>query len=254
VAAVPETRVDAPVSGAELQACRAIHLLTASGIVVGMLAIVAVLDGSPQAAVLLLVLAQVIDGVDGPLARRYRVRVVIPKYDGSLLDLVIDYVTCVLVPAVFAWQFGVLPGGALGHVSIAVLLMSAAMWFSRTDMMTDDHWFRGFPGAWNLVVPTLWLLEAPPTLAAAVVLVLSALSMSDVEFAHPVRSPQWRRQNLGFMAVWVMALTVLTLVWPRRSVLTDAALLLGPTWVAIATAMRWRSRAVERRVAVPTTP
>ncbi|MFN6121886.1 MAG: CDP-alcohol phosphatidyltransferase family protein, partial [Actinomycetes bacterium] len=185
-------RLGVPVTTAELSACRAIHLLTASGILVGMLSIIAVLDGSPRAAVLLLVLAQVIDGIDGPLARRYDVKNVMPKYDGYILDLVIDYVTCVLVPAVFAWQFGLLPDGPLGEISIAVMLVTSAMWFSRTDMMTTDHWFRGFPAVWNMVIPTLWLLETPAPLTAIIVLVLSALSMTDVEFAHPVQAAQWR--------------------------------------------------------------
>ena len=238
---VSESSAPLPATGAttaERSACRAIHLLTASGIVIGMLAIVAVLDGAPRAAVLLLVLAQVVDGVDGPLARRFDVRRVLPKYDGYVLDLVIDYVTCVLVPAVFAWQFVVVPHGALGEVSIAVMLVASAMWFSRTDMMTDDHWFRGFPAVWNMVIPTLWLLDAPAPLAAVVVLALSALCMTDVEFAHPVQAVQWRTLNLVSMALWVAAITVLTVRWPATSVLGAAVLLLGPAWVVGSTAVR----------------
>lgn len=226
------------VSAADLSVCRCIHLLTASGIVVGMLAIVAVLDESPRAAVLLLVLAQLIDAIDGPLARRFDIRAVIPKYDGYVLDLVIDYVTCVLVPAVFAWQFGVVGDGPAGQFAIAAMLVTSAMWFSRTDMMTDDHWFRGFPGVWNLVVPTLWLLDTPNEAAVGVLLVLSVLSMTDVEFAHPVQAHQWRRPNLVFVTIWVASMTVLTITFPDRSALTDVALLLGPAWTLGSTAMR----------------
>lgn len=240
MSAVPQPSLEAPATTAELSACRAIHLLTASGIVVGMLAIIAVLDGSPRAAVLFLVLAQVIDGVDGPLARRYDVKNVMPKYDGYILDLVIDYVTCVLVPAVFAWQFGVLPNGPLGEIAIAVMLVTSAMWFSRTDMMTDDHWFRGFPGVWNMVIPTLWLLSTPAPMAALIVLALAVLSMTDVEFAHPAQAEQWRRPNLAFMTIWVFSLTMLTVSWPSSSALTDIVLLLGPAWTAGSTAQRWR--------------
>ncbi len=239
MSAVPETPLDAPVSSADLSACRAIHLLTASGIVVGMLAIIAALDGSPRAVILLLVLAQIIDGVDGPLARRYDIRNVIPKYDGYILDLVIDYVTCVLVPAVFAWQFAVVSHGPLGEIAIALMLVTSAMWFSRTDMMTDDHWFRGFPGVWNLVVPTLWLLSTPSPVAAIVIIGLSALSMTDVEFAHPIQAAQWRRPNIAFIALWVTTMTVLTLAWPDRNPFTDLLLLTGPAWTLGSTAMRW---------------
>lgn len=230
-----------PVTTPGVSACRAIHLLTASGILVGMLAIIAVLDGSPRAAVLLLVLAQVIDGIDGPLARRYDVKNVMPKYDGYILDLVIDYVTCVLVPAVFAWQFGLLPDGPFGEVTIAVMLVTSAMWFSRTDMMTTDHWFRGFPAVWNMVIPTLWLLETPAPLTAIIVLVLSALSMTDVEFAHPVQAEQWRQPNLAFMSIWVLSLTLLTMWWPTTHAVTDVVLLLGPAWTIGSTFGRWQT-------------
>lgn len=240
MSAVQETPVDVQVSSADLSACRAIHLLTASGIVVGMLAIMAVLDGSPRAAVLLLVLAQIIDGVDGPLARRYDIKSVIPKYDGYILDLVIDYVTCVLVPAVFAWQFHVVPHGPVGQFAIALMLVTSAMWFSRTDMMTDDHWFRGFPGVWNLVVPTLWLLSTPRPVAAIVCIGLAALSMTDVEFAHPVQATQWRRPNIAFISIWVTTMTMLTLAWPDRNPFTDVVLLMGPAWTMGSTIMRWR--------------
>jgi phosphatidylcholine synthase len=246
VSAVTDSQLDAPATSAELSACRAIHLLTASGIVVGMLAIIAVLDGAPRAAVLLLVLAQVIDGIDGPLARRFDIKNLMPKYDGYILDLVIDYVTCVLVPAVFAWHFVVLPHGPSGEIAIAVMLITSAMWFSRTDMMTDDHWFRGFPAVWNLVIPTLWLLDTPGTLAVIIVLVLSALSMTDVEFAHTVQAPQWRKPNMAFMAIWVASLTGLTIAWPNTNPITDLVLLLGPAWTAGSTAMRWREQRLAR--------
>lgn len=222
----------------DVSVCRAIHGLTVSGILVGMLALMAVLDGSPRAAVLLLVLAQVIDGVDGPLARRFDIATVIPKYDGYILDLVIDYVTCVLVPAVFAWQFVVVPHGVSGEVSVALMLITSAMWFSRTDMMTDDHWFRGFPGVWNMVIPTLWLLDAPGWVAITTIIGLSLLSMTDVEFAHPVQARQWRRQNIGFMTTWVLTMVVLTIVDRERHLVTSLLLLAGPAWVTVSTLLR----------------
>jgi phosphatidylcholine synthase len=232
----------ARLSVSDVSACRAIHGLTVSGILAGMLSIIAVLDGSPRAAVLLLLLAQVIDGIDGPLARHYDIRNVIPKYDGYILDLVIDYVTCVLVPAVFAWQFQLVPHNAFGEVSIALMLTTSALWFSRTDMMTDDHWFRGFPGVWNLVIPTLWLLEAPHAVSVVVVLALSVLSMTDVEFAHPVQAEQWRRANVAFLGIWMTTMFALTLEWPYRHRIGDVALLAGPAWIAVSTVMRIRSQ------------
>jgi phosphatidylcholine synthase len=224
----------------DIATCRLIHAFTASGIVVGMLALIAVLDGSPRAAVLLLVVAQLIDGIDGPMARRYDIAEVIPKYDGYILDLVIDYVTCVLVPATFAWQFRVLPHNLVGEVTIAMILTTSAMWFSKKDMMTPDHWFRGFPGVWNMVIPTLWLLGVPGPVAVAVLASLAALSMTDVEFAHPVQAARWRTANITFMGVWITTMVALTIANDEGRLHPVAALLLlaGPIWTAVSTIAR----------------
>lgn len=224
----------------DLSVCRLIHALTVSGIVVGMLALLAVVDDAPRAAVLWLVLAQVIDGIDGPLARRFDISTVIPRYDGHILDIVIDYVTCVLVPVTFVWQFDLVPHNAAGGLIIAFVLTSSAMWFSRTDMQTDDNWFRGFPAGWNLVVPTLWLLDASFEVTAVVLLALSVLSVSDVEFAHPMQVVRHRPVSVAAMVVWLGAIVGLTIDAPREPTLVTAALLLvGPLWIVGQTAARF---------------
>lgn len=205
-----------------------------------MLALLAVVDGAPRAAVLFLIVAQVIDGIDGPLARRFHISTVMPRYDGYILDVVIDYVTCVLVPVTFVWQFDLLPHNVAGGLTIAFVLTTSAMWFSRTDMMTDDHWFRGFPAAWNLVVPTLWLLDTPVELTAVVLVGLSALSMSDVEFAHPVQVVRRRPATIAFTALWTGAIIGLTLAAPREpSILAACLLLAGPIWITSQTIGRF---------------
>lgn len=224
---------------ADLTICRLIHALTASGILVGMMALVAVIDGSPRAAVLLLVVAQLIDGIDGPLARRYDISSVVPRYDGYILDAVIDYVTCVFVPVAFAWQFGVVSQGAAGQITVALVLTTSAMWFSRTDMMTADHWFRGFPATWNLVVPTLWLLDAPHELAVTVLIGLALMSMTSIEFPHPVQVAQWRTANLASCAIWVGSIVALTVEASRPVSLQMAAvLMMGPAWMVVVAVAR----------------
>ncbi len=224
----------------DLSVCRLIHTLTVSGIVVGMLALLAVVDGSAQAAVLWLIVAQVIDGIDGPLARRFDISTVMPRYDGYTLDVVIDYVTCVLVPVTFAWQFDLVPHNVAGGLTIAFVLTTSAMWFSRTDLMTDDHWFRGFPAGWNLVIPTLWLLDAPFEVTAVVLVALSVLSMSSVEFAHPMQVVRHRPATIAFTVVWLGAIVGLTIGAPREPSLATAALLLvGPLWIIGQTVARF---------------
>lgn len=228
----------------DLSVCRAIHGLTLSGILIGMVSLVAVFDGSPRLAVIWLIVALVIDGIDGPLARRWNISAVVPKYDGHILDIVIDFVTCVFVPVVFAWEFEVVPHNALGKATIAVVLATSTLWFARTDMMTDDKWFRGFPAMWNLIVPTLWLLNADDhhRLAVPVLLVLSVLCVTDIEFAHPVSVAQWRVPNIIATSWWLLVMIVLTIIWPDHSRLGSLALILGPAWTVYTIVAHHRQR------------
>jgi len=138
----------------------ALHAFTATGVLVGMAALVAVLDGSARLAIIWLLVAQLIDGIDGPLARRLLPEEATTKFDGYVLDLVIDFVTCVLVPAAFLWEFNMVNHDRSGMIAVAALLMFSSLWFSRTDQQDSDSWFHGFPASWNMVIPTLWLLDS----------------------------------------------------------------------------------------------
>lgn len=216
----------------------ALHAFTASGVLVGMAALVAVLDGSARLAIVWLLVAQLIDGIDGPLARRLLPDDDDPEYDGYVLDLVIDFVTCVLVPAAFLWQFEMVPHDRYGMLVVAVLLMTSSLWFSRTDQISDDGWFRGFPSAWNMAVPTLWIMDGNGLANAVVILLLSALTLSNVEFAHPVRALQWRRTHLLAMAVWIGAVVTALAMGGEANVGVQAALLVGPVVILALVAAR----------------
>jgi phosphatidylcholine synthase len=216
----------------------ALHAFTATGVLVGMAALVAVLDGSARMAIIWLLVAQLIDGIDGPLARRLMPDEATTKFDGYVLDLVIDFVTCVLVPAAFLWQFRMVNHDRSGMIAIAALLMFSSLWFSRTDQQDEDSWFHGFPAAWNMVVPTLWLLESSPTVTMVVVACLSILTMTNVQFAHPVRVVQWRIWNMTAISVWVIGVLLGTIWSPQVPALVIALVVIGPVMVAVATLAR----------------
>ena len=216
----------------------ALHAFTATGVLVGMAALVAVLDGSARMAIIWLLVAQLIDGIDGPLARRLLPDEATTKFDGYVLDLVIDFVTCVLVPAAFLWQFRMVNHDRSGMIAIAALLMFSSLWFSRTDQQDDDSWFHGFPAAWNMVVPTLWLLDSSPTVTMVVVACLSILTLTNVQFAHPVRVVQWRIWNMTAISVWVIGVLLGTIWSPQVPALVIALVVIGPVMVALATLAR----------------
>lgn len=164
-----------------------VHLLTASGVALALLAIDAVLRNAHREALLWLLAALAVDGVDGTLARRAMVKERIPRIDGAALDLVIDYLTYVVIPALIIWRLGVLPE-ALALPLAAAILMSSLYVFARRDMKTDDGFFRGFPALWNVVA--LYFVVAPPQpgVAVAVVAVLIAMTFAPVHVVHPFRA------------------------------------------------------------------
>jgi phosphatidylcholine synthase len=219
-----------PCSRTERRQAWAVHIFTASGIVVGMLALEAVLSGRPRQAILLLIATVIIDGIDGPMARVWEVKERVPRIDGYVLDLVIDFVTCVIVPAAFLHQFGLLPGRNWSLALLSLIVFTSAIWFSRTDMMTDDHWFRGFPAMWNLVAPTLFLLRANTTLAAFIVVALSVASLTDFEFPHPLRVASRRGITVAMTTVWLGAIVFMTVFDADPSLPLTLTLLVGPAY------------------------
>ena len=179
-----------------------IHLFTGTGIVFGLLGLLGVLDGSPRGALLWLMVAMVVDGLDGPMARACSVKLLVPRVDGNTMDLVIDYVTCVLAPAVFVHQFGLLPH-RISLVGTGLILVSSLYAFSRTDLMTEDHFFNGFPAMWNLAVNVMWILNTRKSVNLIVVGVLVVLTFAPIQFPHPIRVRMNRTITLPVTIVWL---------------------------------------------------
>lgn len=164
----------------------AVHLFTASGVVLALLALAALEAGDERQALLWLVAAIVIDGVDGTLARAAHVKIRLPRIDGEVLDLVIDYLTYVFIPALLIWRGGYLPE-SLALPLTALVLVSSLYVFARRDMKTEDGYFRGFPALWILVAFYFVVVPIPPGVAAAVVLALVALTFAPIHVIHPFR-------------------------------------------------------------------
>ena len=139
-----------------------------------------------------------------------------PRIDGFMLDLIIDYVTCVIVPACFMYEFQVVPQNNFGIAVLCVLVFTSAIWFARTDMMTEDNWFRGFPAAWNLVAPVMFLLEARTSVGAVITLVLSVASLTNMPFPHIARARFWRIPTIIATSVGWSAMVVGTFLYPEH--------------------------------------
>jgi len=200
----------------------AIHFLTGSGAVLAFFAFLAAEQGSFRLALLWLAAAQIVDGIDGPLARWVGVKELSPKLDGSMLDIVVDYLTYVFVPAIIIYRAGLLPPD-YAWIGVAAMLVSSLYTFARTDMKTDDYFFRGFPALWNIVAFYLFLLQPGHIVGAVVVGVFALLTFAPIHFVHPVRVRSFQPWLGGLTVVW--GLSSMALLWPGWSPLWTHALL-----------------------------
>ena len=212
----------------DVRSAWAVHALTASGVIVGMLGLDSIIDGHARAAILWLVVALLLDGVDGPIARKLDVSKRIPTLNGNSLDLIIDYFTCIIVPVAFIDRFDVLPDNTIAPTGFTILFVSA-LWMARTDQETPDGWFRGFPAEWNVVIPTLFLIDTSKWFNLAICVVLCALTLSRVNFPHPVSVREQRPISLTFMFLWLGSMTWLAIA-QRHITWLQILLIVTPMW------------------------
>jgi phosphatidylcholine synthase len=196
----------------------AIHIFTATGVVAGFLGLLSVLDGSPRAALTWFLVAMIIDGLDGPIARHYDIGRVIPHIDGNALDLMIDYVCCVVAPALFMQRFHMFPGHhGLSLVIVGLVLMSSLYVMSNKNIQTEDRYFNGFPSMWNLVVNVLFVLQSQRWVNVVVVAALIVCSFIPVKFIHPIRVRDFRKITIPVLVVWLAAMLYVTWILDDRT-------------------------------------
>jgi len=186
-----------------------VHCFTALGAVCALLGLRAALAEEWVALFVWLGIALIIDGVDGTLARLSNVAAVLPRFSGERLDLIIDYLTYVFVPAL-ALMLGGFLEGTLGVLLASLILLSSLFHFSDTESKTPDYCFVGFPALWNVVAFYAFALGMPSWLAAAMVSVLIVLTFVPWLWAHPLRTPLLRPVTLLILVAWFAA-AVLTL-------------------------------------------
>ena len=178
-----------------------VHLLTATGAVFAMLAMLAAVDARWDLMFLWLVVAFIVDGIDGPLARHYDVKKNAAEFDGVLLDLIIDYLTYVFIPAFALFKSGLMDGWT-GWFAIILITFTSAMYFADTRMKTKDNSFSGFPGCWNMLVLVIFALEPNFWVSLALVTILAVAMFLPLKFVHPVRTERWRVVTLPVAMAW----------------------------------------------------
>jgi phosphatidylcholine synthase len=180
-----------------------VHMLTASGAAFGLLALLAAVEGRWTLMFLWLGIAAIVDAIDGALARRLDVARVLPRWSGDVLDLVVDILTYVFVPAYAIVASRLVPEPVAVPLGLLIVVTSA-LYFADTRMKSADNHFIGFPAVWNIVAFYLFLLRPDPWLAALVMLALAAMTFAPIAFVHPFRVARWRRANAALVAAWVL--------------------------------------------------
>jgi phosphatidylcholine synthase len=181
----------------------AVHILTAAGAALALLALLAAVRAEWAAMFAWLGMALFIDGIDGTLARALRTVERVPRFSGDVLDLVVDFTTYVFVPAYALAAGGLLPQPA-GIPLALVVVVTGALYFADRQMKTADNFFRGFPALWNVAAFYLFVVKPAPWAGAAAVAALAALTFAPFDFVHPVRVMRLRTLNIAALVLWAL--------------------------------------------------
>lgn len=192
------------------------HLFTASGALWGLLTLLAVIDEQWVLAFVWMGVSIFVDSFDGYFARQVRVKTILPNFDGALLDNMVDYLNYVFVPAFFLSQTDLLPA-PMRLVGAGLILLASSYQFSQNDAKTEDHYFKGFPSYWNILVYYLFILNLNSWVNLAVVALLAALVFVPIKYVYPSRTALLQRLTLSLGALWGIANVIVLMTYPAHA-------------------------------------
>jgi phosphatidylcholine synthase len=200
------------------------HAYTALGLVLAAAIAVSVVEGGDQAfrlAFLLMVVAAIIDTTDGWLARRARVRDVLPGFDGRRLDDLIDFQTYTCLPLLLLWRAGLFHDA--NQLWLLAPLVASAYGFCQVQAKTEDHYFLGFPSYWNVIALYLYLLGLPEAWSLAIILAFAVLTFVPTRYVYTTDGGRWSLVTNLFGTGWAVSLLVILWQWQR-----------APRWLVLA--------------------
>ena len=182
-----------------------VHLYTASGAVLAFLIVLAAIRGNVLQALWLGLVALLVDGTDGWLARRFRVSETLPWFNGRRLDDIVDYLTYVFAPLLLLWTSGYLPAGPEGIILAVLPLLASCYQFCRVDAKTEDYFFLGFPSYWNIVAFYIIVFLLAPVTIGIILLICSILVFVPIRCLYPSRTVPFRRLTVAMTVLWILA-------------------------------------------------
>lgn len=197
-----------------------VHLFTASAACLGLFTLISIHHHEYQHALWFMAATVVIDALDGSLARWLRVKEILPRMDGALLDNIVDYLNYVVTPCFFLYiKSDMLPTTMVIPVLIGIILTSSYQ-FCQTDAKTPDHFFKGFPCYWNIAVFYMFLFETPSDVNTIIFLVLCILVFVPIKYVYPSRldyltsSRKLKRLMYVFSIVYGISSSIMLWTYP----------------------------------------
>lgn len=196
----------------------AVHLFTATGAVFAFMALLAVHENDFKMATLWLAVTIFIDGIDGTFARYFKVKEVLPHFDGNSIDHVIDYLTYAIIPAFFFYETNILPEApALKWLGIIVILLSSTYYYGKTTYVTEDLHFEGFPVLWNLMVFYFYFIFDYSTyINLVLIVIIGVLHFLPWKYPYPSQTREFRWLNI--LASAICFICVLLAIWQAPDV------------------------------------
>ena len=202
----------------------AVHGFTASGAVLGFLALISIFNNDQTSSFLWLGLALLVDGLDGTIARKVGVMDKAPNIDGSTLDNVIDYLNYVIIPALMIYWFQMVPNG--WEIIIPAGIFAVSLYtFANINMKTEDYYFSGFPALWNIVVLYFYILSTNQYINLIVIIFLSILTFIPVKFVHPLRVKKLRNITIFCTIIWSATTLKLVTTFPETNLFNEKIVL-----------------------------
>lgn len=193
-----------------------VHIFTASGLIAGFLAVLAIHQQDWRVATFWMLLTLVIDGVDGTFARMANVKEVLPGIDGKTIDYVIDFCTYAIIPTYFFYNAGLVIDSWALPLSVVILLVSS-IYYGMDGMVSDDYYFIGFPVMWNMVMFFLFFVTDFSSLGnAAVIIFLAALHFLPIKFVYPSRAPRMQKTTILMTVIMLVTLIAAVFIYPAK--------------------------------------
>ncbi len=193
-----------------------VHIFTASGLISGFLSILSIIEKDWRTAMFWLFVGLVIDGVDGTLARLFRVKNVLPKMDGKAIDTVVDFTNYVIIPAFFFYSADLVPE-SWNLICTTIILLASALYYGKEGMVSNDMYFIGFPVLWNLVVFYLiFVVQLHSVVNVGIVMFFAVLHFVPIKFAYPSRATKFKIPTLIMAIIFLLVMVTILYLFPER--------------------------------------